>query len=262
MESKEEKIDWYACALVDLLGQQETLKQLDSIRSIRKQSEEIDKVFQKTYGKVKKFRKLIANSRNYFNQLPKHECSDSPTIEHTIFSDLMVMHLSLSRNGSELDICRLKFMLLSLAETFLSMLEKDIPLRGGLDIGLGIVSENGQIYGRALSKAYELESKQAKSIRLVIGQELVDMLDEALSSDKHCRNAQFCRDLIVQDNDGLYILDYLSSKFQHLPSFMGLAKRAKKFLDNENSQLRRSGDYETTKKYVSAISYFEKRCIN
>lgn len=169
------------------------------------------------------------------------------------------MHLSLSKDGEQLDICKLKYMLLSLAEVFLAMLAKGIPLRGGIDIGIATVSSDGQIYGRALSKAHELESSVAQSIRIVIGQELVDLLDIAtsVSQNEFYDDAKFCRLFIKKDTDGVYILDYLAKPFHTLADFASLASKTKIFLESENNKFRKCGDYKTASKYDKAIKHFE-----
>lgn len=258
MKKENEKIGYYVCALVDILGQKVELNKLDNIQSINIQREDVLKVCQHTYGNVKKLRKSISESGTHFNGVAK-SCSESPEIKSTFFSDLIVMYLSLSKDGEALDICKLKFMLLSLAEVFLGMLAKGIPLRGGVDIGIAIESSDGQIYGRALSKAYDLESNVAQSIRIVIGQELVDLLDEAASDSKcdYYDDATFCLLFIKKDTDGVYILDYLAKSFHELSGFVNLTSKAKAFLEREHNNFRKCGDYKTASKYEKALKHFE-----
>lgn len=254
---KNDKIGHYVCALVDILGQKVELNKLDDIQSIEDEREEVLDIFRSTYGHVKNFRKLIATSGSHFNSIAK-KCDESPEIKHAFFSDLIVMHLSLSKDGEQLDICKLKYMLFSLAEVFLDMLANGIPLRGGIDTGIAVESPEGQLYGRALSKAYDLESNVAQSIRIVIGQELVALLELAASDSTNgfYDDAKFCQLFIKKDIDGIYILDYLAEPFQNLPSFPALASKAKTFLEGENNKFRKCGDYKTASKYEKALQYF------
>ena len=157
MIKENEKIGFYVCALVDILGQKVELNKLDDIQSINSQREDVLKVCRNTYGNVKKLRKLISEPGSHFNSTV-NKSEETPAIKNTFFSDLIVTHLSLSKDGEALDISKLKYMLLSLVEVFLAMLAKGIPLRGGVDVGIAVESLEGQLYGRALSKAYELES--------------------------------------------------------------------------------------------------------
>lgn len=258
MKKENEKIGYYVCALVDILGQKVELNKLDNIQSINSQREDVLKVCQHTYGNVKKLRKSISESVTHFNGVAK-SCSESPEIKSTFFSDLIVMYQSLSKDGEALDICKLKFMLLSLAEVFLGMLAKGIPLRGGVDIGIAIESSDGQLYGRALSKAYDLESKVAQSIRIVVGQELVDLLGLAASDSESefYDDAKFSQSLIKKDADGVYILDYLATPLHRLTGFTVLTSKAKGILEIENNLLRKYGDYKTASKYEKTLKYFE-----
>ena len=258
MKKENEKIGHYVCALVDILGQNFELNKLDNIQSVKVQSDDVSTIFRNSYGNVKNLRKSTSESGSFFNNIAE-KSEETPEIKHTFFSDLIVMHLSLSKDGEQLDICRLKFMLISLTEVFLGMLAKGIPLRGGVDIGIAIETQDGQLYGRALSKAYELESNVAQSIRIVIGQELVDLLHEAANDSKSEYNddSKSCLQFIKKDTDGVYILDYLAKTFHKLTDFASLASKAKIFLESEDNKFRKCGDYKTGSKYDKAIKYFE-----
>lgn len=252
-----EQIGHYVCALVDILGQKSELNKLDSIVNLQTQHREVLCIFKNTYGRVKQFRELLSNSSKYFNTIAK-PCSDSPQIKIGFFSDLIISYLSLSKNGKDVDICRLRHMLISLSEVFLNMLANRIALRGGVDIGVAIESQEGQLYGSALSKAYCLESEVAQSIRIVVGQELVDLLNEASedTNDEISDHAKFSLSLIKKDYDGVYILDYLAKFFRQASSFDDRASRAKSFLEDEANRLRKSCDYKIASKYEKALIYF------
>ena len=98
MKKESEKVGHYVCALVDILGQKVELNKLDDIESIRNQHDEVLKICRNAYGKVKILRKAISESGTYFNSFAKR-CEKSPRIKNTFFSDLIVMHLSLSKGG-------------------------------------------------------------------------------------------------------------------------------------------------------------------
>src|SRR5438045_4043107 len=50
------------------------------------------------------------------------------------------------------------------------------PIRVGLDVGTGVEVERGQLYGPAVVKAYELESRAAEYPRVIVGDTLADYL--------------------------------------------------------------------------------------
>ena len=138
------------------------------------------------------------------------------------------------------------------------MLAKGIPLRGGLDIGIALENDDGQVYGRALSKAYDLENKVARSIRIVLGQELLDFLSNAASDSGHpySEDAKFCLRFTKQDTDSCYILDYLAEPLHQPTDFINLTSKAKAFLESQKYRFRNSGDHELESKYEKALNYF------
>ena len=62
--------------------------------------------------------------------------------------------------------------LLGLACRSLSALQQGIPLRGGIDVGLGTEMFPNEVYGPALLNAYRLESQAAEYPRTALGENL------------------------------------------------------------------------------------------
>lgn len=52
------------------------------------------------------------------------------------------------------------------------------PIRGGIDVGLGIDLTDDEVYGPVLERAHFLESKVADYPRIVLGDDLTAYLDE------------------------------------------------------------------------------------
>lgn len=255
--NNKEQIGHYVCALVDILGQKNELNKLNEITSLQTQNNKALTIFRNTYGRVEEFRIKISSSSSYFNSISKF-CDNSPQIKNSFFSDLIISYLSLSKNGKDTDICRLYYMLVSLSEVFLNMLAKGIALRGGIDVGYAIENSDDKLYGNALSKAYCLESEVAQSIRIVVGQELVNLLNIA-QEDADTKISQIAKrslEIIKKDTDGVYILDYLADFFHKASSFGNIASEAKTFLENENKRLKKVCDYKTVSKYEKALKYF------
>jgi hypothetical protein len=110
------------------------------------------------------------------------------------------------------------------------------PIRGGLDVGTGIETDN-QLFGAGLVKAYTLESKDAQYPRILIGQKLVDTLDEMTSfADADPEVAYWVhiakthRAFIVMDEDHNWILDFAG------PQARAILQTAKTFQLFQNSQ--------------------------
>lgn len=268
MQDKKEQIGFYVCSLVDILGQKEKLLKLNDISLA-----ESTPIFRQTYGNVKKFRKYTNDSISFVNEIKsKHNFKNSFTsnpIEMKSFSDLITSYILLGNNEHKLQFQGIYFLLLSNCEVFLKMLADGIALRGGIDLGMAIKNDENELYGSALLNPYIIESKVAKSIRIVIGQPLYNYIQETSSNedfndellDLNIRYAQLCKKLIKQDTDGEYILDYLSDEFSQMESFTIYYEKAKQFLDSEYSNLRIKQQFEVAKKYQQAIKYFENSGI-
>jgi hypothetical protein len=274
MEEKNEKIGFYVCSLIDILGQTEKLSQLNGVYfESDENKDKVVSIFRKTYGIVKKFRKYTDESITFVNQIKenyqlKNHFSSNP-IEMKSFSDLITSYVLLGNDKHKLQFEGIYFLLLSNGEVFLKMLANKVALRGGIDIGMGIQNSENEIYGTALLNPYILESKVSKSIRLVIGQELYNYINlttqsevkSSLSNDYNMKYALLCKKLIKQDSDGEYILDYLSDEFFVMESFQDYSKQAKEFLDTKYNELKIKKQFEVAKKYQQAIKYFENNGI-
>ena len=94
-----------------------------------------------------------------------------------------------------------------------------IALRAGLDIGVGTKIEGNEIYGPALERAYFIESNLAEYPRFVVGKELINYL--LWVENQQCKTrlgmvakglAKFCREMLIMDNDGRVMLDFMGKK--------------------------------------------------
>lgn len=270
MKNKKETIQYYVCSLVDILGQKENLKKINNL-DLQQDNLEIKTIFKNTYDITKKFRKYTKESVYFVNQIAQQQNmsaeSNSNEIQQKAFSDLIVSYISLTTVANNLLQMRgIYFLLLSNCEVFLRMLTDEIPSRGGIEIGLAIQNEDNEIYGTALLNPYLLESKIAKSIRIVIGQKLYDHVEKIANSeqssnltiDLNIKYAKLCQEFITQDGDGEYILHYLSEKFTSMTSFHQRGKSAKDFLDKKYKELKINNQFDIANKYEAAINYFEK----
>ena len=273
MNQKTEKIGSYVCSLIDILGQKEKLIKLNGMDL--KQNEDFAlQIFRETYGIVKKFRQYTSQSIEFVNEIKnkkglKNNFTSNP-IESSSFSDLISNYVLLGDNEHKLQFEGIYFLLISHCEVFLKMLADGVALRGGIDVGMAIKTEKDELYGNALSSPYILECKVAKSIRIVIGQELYDYIDlvsqqeveePRTSNHYNIKYAKLCRKLITQDIDGEYILDYLSDEFKSMETFKIYSKRAKEFLQKSYIELKINYQLEIAKKYSQSIKYFERNGI-
>lgn len=88
------------------------------------------------------------------------------------------------------------------------------PIRGGIDVATGI-EVDGELFGAAYVRAYELESKRARYPRLVVGEGVVPYLQASMNvpGDEDERRversmAEECLAFVKKDTDGELMVDY------------------------------------------------------
>jgi len=143
------------------------------------------------------------------------------------------------------------------------------PIRGGLDVGTGLEID-GELFGAAYVKAYELESKRAKHPRLLVGQGLVAYLRESLQAPGSQYERQLERKLandmlaglLKQDEEGEWIVHY-AGPFAHklAPTFVpDLLDKARVFTSAARAQFSIGTDDESRKlfdRYSKLLRYLE-----
>jgi hypothetical protein len=140
------------------------------------------------------------------------------------------------------------------------------PIRGGIDVAWGVELRPGELYGAAIARAYELESKHAQYPRIVVGDEAIKYLHSQLSSTEQDNRsvynrglAKICLDMILTDVDGLPILHYLGDAFRLYVSQKILDDvyvDAKKFIEEQYAHFRNEPDSKLAFRYRQLLDYF------
>lgn len=141
------------------------------------------------------------------------------------------------------------------------------PIRGGIDVAWGVELEPGELYGAAIARAYELESKEAQYPRIVVGREIIKYLNAQLASTEQDNLsaynrgiAKICLDMTIVDVDGLPILHYLGDTFQqHVfgSIYKELYVEAKKYVEEQYAHFRDKPDSKLAFRYRRLLDYFE-----
>ena len=285
-KNSELHVGYYVVAFIDLLGQQERLRALTGLPNKQDpaQMDSFREVLKQTYGVVSIMRKNFQDffdsfskrqiEKSKLNQLTSeqkkqfHQMGGNP-IQFQHFSDSTVIFTSLLTDRFKLSIRGIFGVLGAAGTSFLYQLARGYPIRGGVDIGVGMEIKKGEIYGAALAKAYALESKVAKYPRIVLGGEIVHYLK--LTANQHPSDvftgaakemAQYCLDMIAIDDDEHAFLDYLGEGFrQHLAEVLNV-NVIKNAYENVTKQLEISRQNQDTKlelRYTQLRKYFEAR---
>jgi len=265
-----ETIEFYVLSLIDILGQKKELLKLDELSSkISINQQEINSIFNNTYGTIKKFRKHMNEAMGWLNKI-KNETQNnfnSNNLEVNSFSDLITSYVSLRDDNNTIQFEGIYFLLFGNGLVFLQMLSEKKPLRGGIDIGLGIKHNNNEIYGNALSKAYYLESEVSKSIRIVIGNSLYKYISDTASADIESNDlldyniywAKKCLEIIKQDVDKEYIINYLSKPFKEIESFEYHYNNALNFIELEMNKFKTQEKEKEFNMYYNTYIYLKSK---
>lgn len=145
-------------------------------------------------------------------------------------------------------------------------LGKKRPLRGSIDIAWGVELHNGELYGAAVAKAYELESYVAQYPRIVVGQRAVDYLiantrnpAPDFYSEFNRQLAQICLNILSIDSDGYHIIHYLGESFRKYISkglHPKLYEEALKFVTQQCEEWHSKKDTKLSLRYNHLLSYF------
>ncbi|MEW6674205.1 MAG: hypothetical protein AB1427_21125 [Thermodesulfobacteriota bacterium] len=279
-------IGYYTVAFLDVLGQQEKLRSLRSLpdKSNEEQMDTFIKDLKGTYGVVTSMRKMF---KDFFRSFSKRDTDvsiltadqrkiykqlTSNPIQIKSFSDAIIVFVSLRTDKVKLPTRGIWGIMAAAASTALLSLAAGHPIRGGIDIGLGMEIEEGEIYGPSLARAYSLESKIAQYPRIVVGKECIDYLQMTarlkpndIYSEVGSISAKQCLKLLTIDDDGCPIIDFLGDHFWQSTgniiekeiidkAYQNIIKFSQKF-KNEN-------DTKKAFRYTLLRGYFEHRLAN
>ena len=275
---------YYLVAFLDILGQREKLRQIKSLPTDEKEFEKFINLVRETQGTVLKFRKTFLKFfKGFFKKrpIPENLTEDQKTNYLEIkqraeklkpvlntFSDTVVIYVQLSDENGIIQADGILSSILAIAGCFHVLMSGGNIFRGGLEIGLACRIGQNEIYGPALIRAYDLESKIAKYPRIVLGEDLVDFLqvtsqlsDPDIQSSINKAIAQKCLDLIMIDGDGRYAIDYLGKEFRDMVkgNFPDLFNTFVNFLEKAYGEINRKKDTKLYLRYLCLEDYFQKR---
>ena len=116
------------------------------------------------------------------------------------FSDLVVRCTEIPAGASVGDYIDSELFHLGYKQVFLVI--EGVLIRGGMFIGEMLVADEGIVFGPGLVKAYDLESKYAVYLRIVIDRDLINDAEQQGYIGP-------LRDWVRRGEDGAYYLDYL-----------------------------------------------------
>ena len=275
---------YYLIAFLDLLGQRPRLRELRELPTSQEDLARTVEVLRHTAGVVlwlrDAFDKLIqeyTKPAGLIATLPtdKRQLAQELAhckVEYRGFSDSLIIAVQLANNDDHCTPMNGVYgCLFGAAALFTLALAKRHPLRGGIDVGLGLRLSKGEVYGPALERAYSLETSVAGYPRVVIGEELWTYLREVESqptSTLHARLASQianeCQRLIAQDSDGYRVLDYMGDAVRlAVPDEIATqVEQAYRFVISQCRHWRAERSDKLLHRYDCVRAYMESRLAN
>jgi hypothetical protein len=265
-------------AFLDILGQRRLLRQLPSLP---RKDEETTKLLKETAGYVLRLRKQLSDCFEAFGRptpfltaLPddaqKRIINARRGVKYRGFSDSIIMSVSFREDEEQVaSIIGVYGCMAACCILHLVALSLRRPIRGGIDVGLGMDITDDEVYGPVLERAHYLEAELADYPRILVGEELSHYLDEVQrqpSSSTISRLAPSlasrCQRLITVDTDGFRMLDFLGEAMAEVgepdqrPILFGMASD---YINEQKQMALSRGDHKHLSRYFRLGAYFGKQ---
>ena len=234
IETERVRIGVHFVAFVDLLGQQNKVKNIClPDYNNEKKKKQLETALHESYGVVRSMRKYFQERFEHQDNKQLQRTFDDPKLQkewrkaakHKIItrniSDSTIISIAFSTRSKSIPLLSVYNVISSITTTFLYSLANGHPLRAGIEIGVGIRIGGREVYGPVLSHAYNLEAKFAGYPRIVVGDELIGLLiqlqqQKPVDAKEEIEKllATACLKLIMRDNLGLGMIDFLGKGFK------------------------------------------------
>lgn len=286
MDNSDEKIfiSNYVAVFIDLLGQKDELEGcglLPKLKNSEDKEEFLSKV-KKTIGAVNKLQTSCQEMFDAFSDTTY--CSEHlvPSEKKDAFKELMksnikfqrwsdgfVAYISLNSEESKVPMGDVFGLLATCGSLCLLSLAKEQPIRGGLEVAWGAEINPDELYGCVVAKAYDLESKVAQYPRIVVGANFIDYLQvhtQTKETDDYSVFSQHmalcCMEMLAEDDDGHYFVDYLGEGFnKYVAKDMigNVSKMAYDFVIQQSHKWQQEKNTKLAFRYAQLKTYFKNR---
>lgn len=279
---------YYMVACLDILGQKSKMAGLKMPRSVEEHKEAIT-ILQQTAGEVIRLREsfdkyFFGASKRFASQLPTdkdrtmYNRYTQPETLHWSFSDTCVVAIPWMDDRIAASAAGLYRTIGTAAFLWLSGLATGHPIRGGIDVGVGLDITKGEVYGPALASAHHAESQVAKYPRIVVGHMFLELLKSIIHAEPRDRHksdrdfqlwlaSQYCKsavDCLCQDSDGIFMIDCLKKNVVMPDQSMekdakALIAAAFDYVEVQLDIAEERGDDKLKQRYKTLKGYFDER---
>jgi hypothetical protein len=279
-KSKEWTHHYWAAAWLDLLGQSAAFKRTDFVPT----SDDDPRVgaFRQAVGEsigaIRDVRKTLDNFRAQIDDKRTPPESSDPAKKEFIrrsrlssvrvfrISDGMLLACPLKPEGDEFPTTSVHEIVMTCLSMLPIQLSKKRPIRGGIEVGTG-AEIDGEFFGAAMVKAYEIERDCAEYPRVVVGQGMMSFLQAARAEPGdnpylayQRATAEKVLSVIDKDTDGKWVLDYLGQGVRamniHLDPFV---PEMRAFVDGERNKFRAANNQKLFGRYSQLLQFIDSR---
>lgn len=272
----------YCACFIDLLGQQDALKD-EGLIPIMNSDEDEEKFINKVKTSVGAIERLQQQAKIFItppspniskreelsgNEKTHYDEMGQGKTKQQRWSDGLVFYTSLNENKCPMNSI---FEIFSIAGSLcFTGLSGKQPLRGSIEIAWGAELHENELYGAVVAKSYELESKVAQYPRIVIGQLAINYLTDikefkVSDNDKlglyNKSLAKICLEMTTIDLDGHYILNYLGQEFTKRVSYSqskDLYEMAYDFINEQYKLHRKHKNSKLALRYTWLKGYYDQ----
>ena len=274
-------VGYHVVCFLDILGQRDKLKQWPVSLDTSEPSDEFISALKQTAGTVRSYRSMY---RDFFDQFGSQKLLAqrlTPGKQHTAkrlmdcsvssqqFSDTIVFYAPVTNSFGDISKECFTRIVQASGALMLAGLAGGAPIRGGIDVGLGMEIESG-FYGPALVDAYSLESTIAEYPRVVLSSSAVkfSQLSSGFSNDRAMEewfkelNAKQ-ESFVCKDSDGHTIVDFMGTGVHRLMSghddFPEVVASAFELVTREQERFEAEGNLKLAARYSRLLEYMQPR---
>lgn len=272
----------YAAAFIDLLGQRVALRGQTLLPEIKTEEDKqrLIVTLKKSVGAIANLQMRAAqmmkasepSKNSHFREAldPRMRAEWDETMSANIatqrWSDGLLLFTSIADDLVKCPVNGIfRMFALAGAVCFMGLAAKQ-PLRGAIEVSWGVELHPGELYGAAVARAYELESEVADYPRIVVGPHLINYLDLQSSNPSEERNSQInralaslCKEMLMLDADGHWVLHYLGTAFRDSVTESAhkvLCRMAFAFINSQILDHQRTQNTKLAFRYARLHQYF------
>jgi hypothetical protein len=273
----------YLVVFLDHLGQREHLRKIAGLPTNETEKQEFIEITKESIGRVlhirDAFKRYFESADSYTPNVtlvpPEHRddfqaSQERAAVSYYGISDAMIIAVPLmSTDENCAAINGIHDAFVSTCGIGLLSLSVHVPMRAGLDVGVATQIDDKEIYGPALESAFYLESKLAEYPRFLVGRKLINYLFWVENQKCNTRiggvakeTAKYCRQMVIQDTDGRYMLDFLGKKIKESSENVIDSKLVVSAFDFVVEQFKKNVEADNDKlasRYYRLLRYFQSK---